>query len=132
MSGEPERLPVKPPKKAKPEVRGTAFWIERDGHVWLVIREGTGMLGGMRSLPDDGWSARADGSGQAPLSGDWQDLGAVRHTFTHAHLTLAVRRAVVSHEPDGKGEWWPIERIEDAGLPTLFAKAVRLALAIER
>ncbi len=127
-AGEPERLPVKPPKKAKPERRGTAYWIERDAHVWLVTREGTGMLGGMRALPDDGWTARADGSGAAPVSADWQDLGAVRHTFTHAHLTLSVLRNGVEAQPDGEGEWWAIERLEDAGLPTLFAKAARLAL----
>jgi A/G-specific adenine glycosylase len=27
----------------------------------------------------------------------------------------------------GKGEWWPVERVEDAGLPTVFLKAARLA-----
>ena len=28
-----------------------------------------------------------------------------------------------------EGEWWPLARIDEAGLPTLFAKAARLALA---
>ena len=127
--GEPERLPVKPPKKAKPERRGTAFWIESEGKVWLVTRPGTGMLGGMRALPDDGWSAQADGSGEAPLGGEREPLGAVRHTFTHAHLTLQVERMEAQETPAGEGEWWPIESLEEAGLPTLFAKAARLALA---
>jgi A/G-specific adenine glycosylase len=27
------------------------------------------------------------------------------------------------------GEWWPIDRLDEAGLPTLFAKAARLAVA---
>ncbi|MDJ0643216.1 MAG: A/G-specific adenine glycosylase [Erythrobacter sp.] len=128
-AGEPERLPVKPPKKAKLERTGTAYWIERDDHVWLVTREGTGMLGGMRALPDDGWTARKDGSGEPPLSGEWENVGAVRHTFTHAHLTLSVERNANEAAPSGSGEWWPIECLEDAGLPTLFAKAARLALA---
>jgi len=132
-AGEPERLPVKPPKKAKPERRGTAFWIERDGargrEVWLVTRPGTGMLGGMRALPDDGWSARGDGSGEAPVEGVREQLGAVRHTFTHAHLTLAVVRIERGAPPKGEGAWWPVDAIEDAGLPTLFAKAARLAIA---
>ncbi|MEP5727727.1 MAG: A/G-specific adenine glycosylase, partial [Erythrobacter sp.] len=131
--GEPERLPVKPPKKAKPERRGTAYWIEREHagrrEVWLVTRQGTGMLGGMRALPDDNWSAQRDGSGEAPLAVDWRNLGAVRHTFTHAHLTLSVLGGVASAEPNGPGEWWPIDRLGEAGLPTLFAKAARLALA---
>lgn len=128
-AGEPERLPVKPPKKAKPERRGRAFWIERDGQVWLVKRPGTGMLGGMRSLPDDGWSARKDGSGEQPVQGEMLSLGAVRHTFTHAHLTLELVRVEGSVKPEGEGEWWPIESLDAAGLPTLFAKAARLALA---
>ncbi|QUL38299.1 A/G-specific adenine glycosylase [Erythrobacter sp. JK5] len=125
-AGEPERLPVKPPKKARPERRGTAYWIERDEHVWLVTRDGKGMLGGMRALPDDGWTARADGS---PRAGEWEMLGVVRHAFTHAQLTLAVVRDTGAAPPEGAGEWWPIARIEDAGLPTLFAKAARLVLS---
>jgi A/G-specific adenine glycosylase len=128
-TGEPERLPVKPPKKAKPERVGTAYWIEREGCVWIVTRPGEGMLGGMRALPDDGWSAQADGSASAPVSGERQALGAVRHTFTHAHLPLSVVRIPTQEEPEGAGEWWPLDRIEEAGLPTLFAKAARLALA---
>jgi A/G-specific adenine glycosylase len=128
--GEPERLPVKPPKKAKPERVGTAFWMERDSRVWLIKREGTGMLGGMRALPDDGWSAQGDGSGDPPLGGEWEDMGAVRHTFTHAHLTLRVVWLEVNDEPKGQGEWWPVELLDEAGLPTLFAKAARLARAL--
>lgn len=137
VEGEPDRLPIKPAKKAKPERRGTAYWIERNQNgqeqVWLVRREGSGMLGGMRGLPDDGWTARKDGRDKAPLDGEWRDVGAVRHTFSHAHLTLTVRQlenpAAPSSLEDGVGEWWPIRALEDAGLPTLFAKAAQLALA---
>jgi A/G-specific adenine glycosylase len=130
-AGEPERLPVKPPKKAVPERRGTAYWITRnDGdEVWLVTRPPSGMLGGMRALPDDGWSAQADGSGTAPLQGPWRGVGAVRHGFTHAHLTLSVAALDTQVQPAGEGTWWPIARIEEAGLATLFAKAAALALA---
>jgi len=130
-SGEPESLPVKPPKKAVPERRGTAFWITRgEGReVWLVTRPASGMLGGMRALPDDGWSARADGSGDVPLEGAWRSLGAVRHGFTHASLTLEVRALEAADTPPGEGRWWPVERIGEAGLATLFAKAASLAQA---
>ena len=130
-AGEPERLPVKPAKKAVPERRGTAFWITRnDGaEVWLVTRPGTGMLGGMRALPDDGWSAQGDGSGAAPLAGEWRIIGAVRHGFTHAQLTLTVSGCEISGDPPGEGQWWPTRTIDDAGLATLFLKAARLALA---
>jgi A/G-specific adenine glycosylase len=128
-AGEPERLPVKPAKKAVPERRGTAFWITRESHVWLVTRPGTGMLGGMRALPDDGWSARADGSGEVPLAGEWREMGAVRHGFTHASLTLRVIALEAAYAPAGEGQWWPVEKIAEAGLATLFLKAAQLALA---
>ena len=130
-TGEPERLPVKPAKKAVPQRYGTAFWITRNGgaQVWLVTRPGTGLLGGMRALPDDGWSAQGDGSGAPPLPGAWRSLGAVRHGFTHAQLTLTVVAQEAAANPEGQGQWWPVAAIEDAGLATLFVKAARLALA---
>ncbi|MFN3989054.1 MAG: A/G-specific adenine glycosylase [Erythrobacter sp.] len=132
--GAPERLPVKPSRRSVPERRGTAFWIVRDGAgglpcVWLTQRPPEGMLGGMRALPDDGWNARADGTGAVPLAGSWRDLGAVRHSFTHAHLTLSIMGLASDIAPPGEGEWWPIDRLGEAGLPTLYAKAAARALA---
>jgi A/G-specific adenine glycosylase len=130
-AGEPERLPVKAAKKAKPTRQGRAFWIERDDHVWLVRRPDKGMLGGMRALPDDGWIARSDGSGEGPIAGPWENAGRVGHVFTHfaLELSLQVHNGALAGDPPGEGEWWPLDRIEEAGLPTLFAKAARLALA---
>jgi A/G-specific adenine glycosylase len=132
--GEPERFPVKAPKKPRPERRGAAFWITHDGAVWLERRAASGMLGGMLALPDDGWSARGDGTGSPPLPGDWDLGGAVAHAFTHFQLDLRVhvyRGAVSGSLPLAHGQWWPLEKLDEAGLPTLFAKAARLALATE-
>ena len=122
--GRQAELPVRAPKKAKPLRTGTAWWIERAGQVLLVTRPPSGLVGGMRALPDDGWSAQGDGSGG--VGGEL--LGMVRHTFTHLTLELQVRTATAP-AGDAEGEWWPIERLDEAGLPTLFAKAARLALA---
>jgi A/G-specific adenine glycosylase len=127
-SGEPARFPVKAAKRAKPQRTGTAWWIARDGAVWLLRRPPAGMLGGMRALPDDGWSVRNDGSGEPPSPGAWRKLGAVRHGFTHFDLELTVIASEDAAEPD-EGEWWALDRLDEAGLPTLFAKAARLALA---
>ncbi len=126
--GAPERLPVKAAKKPKPNRAGRAYWIEREGKVLLVQRAAKGMLGGMRALPDDGWSARGDGADA--LSGDWTSGGAVRHGFTHFDLELQLMLCA-SPELDNlpPGEWWPVDDIEAAGLPTVFAKAARLAVA---
>ena len=127
-----EQFPVKPAKAPKPQRQGQAYWIERDGKVWLVQRPGSGMLGGMRALPDDGWVARSDGSGTAPLAGQWSLAGSVRHSFTHFDLDLQLMLysgGDLDRLEADSGEWWPLDRIAEAGLPTLFAKAARLALA---
>lgn len=131
-AGSPEAFPVKSPKAPRPERSGRAFWIERGGKVWLVRRAGKGMLGGMRALPDDGWSARVDGAGGPPLAGAWEPCGIVRHQFTHFSLVLQVLRlsGTDGARPlDGTGEWWPLDALAEAGLPTLFARAAALAMA---
>lgn len=126
-----ESLPVKPAKAAKPGRTGTAYWIERDGKVWLVKRAAKGMLAGMRALPDDGWAARRDGDSVPPFAADWRTLNeAVPHAFTHFSLTLSVAltSSPVQAGALGGGEWWPVKSLDSAGLPTLFMKAARLAL----
>lgn len=132
QAGSAEALPVKPAKKAKPHRRGIAWWIERDGAVWLVRRPGKGMLAGMRALPDDGWSASADGDGVPPVDAEWRSLPVhVDHIFTHFSLSLSLRVAALGKDvdPQGDGEWWPINALERAGLPTLFNKAAKAVLA---
>ena len=89
------------------------------------------MLGGMRALPDDGWSAKADGTTAAPLDGDWQSLGSVRHSFTHFDLELSVQALILPAKPAMMGEWLALGAVESAGMPTLFAKAARLGLAAD-
>ena len=124
-----EELPVRPAKRVKPLRRGTAWWIEDGGKVLLVTRPAKGMLAGMRALPDDGWSAAADGSGEPPCQGAWREMGMVRHGFTHLALDLCVRALVGSAVgPLPQGEWIARADLPQAGLPTLYAKAARLAL----
>ncbi len=131
-SGDAEAYPVKAAKPARPERIGTAYWIGRGGKVWLTRRPAAGMLGGMRSLPDDGWSKRSNGHANPPLTGPYLSLGSVSHIFTHFRLTLNL--ALYSGDDwaslrSDNGEWWPVDQLETAGLPTLFTKAARLALA---
>lgn len=113
-----ERLPVKPPKKAKPRRHGLAHWIERDGRIWLVRRPDKGMLGGMRALPGGEWTDVRPGE-SAVVSVD--------HGFTHFDLTLALIRREAPPEPAdaaAEGIWWPISDLDAAGLPTLYRKLV--------
>jgi A/G-specific adenine glycosylase len=127
-----DSLPVKPAKAAKPARTGTAYWIEREDHVWLVKRPGRGMLGGMRALPDDGWAARRNGDSVPPFAADWHLLNEpVAHVFTHfsLRLSVALTSSPVHAESLGEGEWWPVKSLDSAGLPTLFAKAAKLAIS---
>lgn len=132
QAGNAEALPVKPAKKAKPHRRGIAWWMERDGAVWLVRRKDKGMLAGMRALPDDGWSAAKDGDSSPPLSANWKSLPVhVDHIFTHFSLSLSLSVTALGAgvEPPGEGEWWPVNSLDKAGLPTLFSKAAQAVLA---
>ena len=115
-SGDPTAFPAPRKKAARPLKHGTAWWIERDGRVWLVRRPPTGMLGGMAALPGTGWT---------DVAPDRTELGAVRHVFTHFSLDLAVERR---SDPVGEGWWESIERLDQAGLPTLYRKAADLVL----
>src|SRR3546814_8427063 len=73
----------------------------------------------MRALPTGPWEAAPPGLAAAPADADWELRNAtISHVFTHFRLTcaLAVARDG-AHET--AGEWWPIDRLDEAGLPTL-------------
>lgn len=126
--GTPEAFPVKLAKAPKPSRRGIAFWAEADGHVLLVRRPAKGLLGGMRALPTGAWGATPS-LDDAPFPADWRLLDTpVRHVFTHFALDLRVAVASAARV-NTEGEWWPVDRIAEAGLPTVFDKAARRAMA---
>ena len=134
-AGAAQAYPVKAAKPARPQRMGTAYWIERGTAVWLIRRPARGLLGGMRALPDDGWCKRSDGGADAAHWSPTKSLGWVDHVFTHfaLRLNLALYLGDDWASLEGMdGQWWPIDRLEQAGLPTLFAKAARLALAVPR
>ena len=115
--GDPERFPKRARRKLRPQRHGLAYWVERDGALWLVRRPTKGLLGGMAALPGTNW----DEGEEAPRGA----LGAVRHVFTHFALDLTIVRR---NEPEGEGWWHPIAQLHEAGLPTLYRKAVDLVL----
>jgi A/G-specific adenine glycosylase len=128
----PERYPVKPAKAAKPARQGTAWWIERGDDVLLVRRPDNGLLGGMLALPSCDWRGL---SVAAPFEASWVHVGDVRHVFTHFSFELRLMSTKIdaatpcNAEQALGGEWWSIDRLAQAGLPSLFAKAVTVALA---
>ena len=126
QAGTPAVFPVKAKKAVRPVRHATFFWLERDGAVLLVRRPPRGLLGGMRALPTGPWADRPPGLEGAPVAADWTLRNAAfRHVFTHFELNGVLATATVARHNDAvEGEWWPIGRLEAAGLPRLFAKAV--------
>ena len=117
-SGAPEAFPAARARPERPHRHGTAWWIERDGAVWLTRRPAKGLLGGMSALPGTAWDADS-----SPVTA----LATVSHGFTHFTLDLHI---VARPSPPGEAGWWqPLDRIGEAGLPTLYARAVDAVIA---
>lgn len=116
--GSPELFPAPKAKLSRPVRYGVANWIEQGGAVWLVRRPSSGLLGGMAALPGNEWSSER----QSPST----VLGRVRHVFTHFALELDI---VASSDAPGEGWWQPLGSIDDAGLPTLYRRAVETVLS---
>jgi len=132
-AGDPERFPVKPPKKAKPVRRGAAYVLTNsDGAILLEKRGDTGLLAGMTQVPTTGWTARQDGTtdaSEAPLpAAGWIACGKVGHVFTHFELRLDVFRAEGELTPEPRQWWSAPETIAGEALPTVMKKVLVLAL----
>ena len=128
--GRQNELPVKAPKKARPLRAGTAFWIERDGRGLAGPAAGQGHARRhARRCPTTAGTRAPTARAMRRSPGAWQAGGVVRHSFTHFDLELGLaiyagRAPGASSRAASGGR---SRELEDAGLPTLFAKAARLA-----
>jgi A/G-specific adenine glycosylase len=123
--GNPEAYPKKAVKQPRPQRRGHAYWLQHRDHVLLVRRPEKGLLGGMLAFPSGAWEGSPIAGEGAPTRANWQEVGEIDHVFTHFSLKLRLFCAQ-SEERSAGDIWWPIDRLADAGLPTVFAKlAVR-------
>jgi A/G-specific adenine glycosylase len=136
-AGIAESLPARTPRKERPALSGAVFWAEDPGGlVWLRRRPPHGLLGGMLELPGTDWlpdMTVAEAVSFAPTAAAWRALGHVAHVFTHFSLRLSVlaARLPAIAPPPGAGFLLPRDRVLDAGLPSVMAKAARLALATD-
>ncbi|RED18606.1 A/G-specific adenine glycosylase [Pontivivens insulae] len=124
IAGIAAELPRKRPKKAKPTRLGHVYIARRpDGATLMETRPPKGLLGGMLALPTSEWTDAP--SPAPPLEAGWREIGEVRHTFTHFHLILTVWTAETL-AAETRGHW--VDQADPGDLPTVFAKALRLAL----
>ncbi len=122
-------LPAKRPKPPKPVRFGIAYLARRQGDgAWLLERRpDKGLLGGMLGWPGSDWCD--DPADASPVGAEWRDVpGEVRHTFTHFHLRLRLKAALVARgvRPE-RGAFVPMAAFRPAELPTVMRKAYTLA-----
>jgi len=125
--GTAAELPKKMPKKRKPTRLGIAYLAKRVDGAWLLERRpDKGLLGGMLGWPGSDWG---DAPTEAPpIRAQWKETTAeARHTFTHFHLRLTVKTALVPMDraPD-RGEFVEPDVFERDDLPTVMRKAYDL------
>ena len=125
-------LPRRSPKKLRPVRYGVHFWLTDDRDRVLLRRRPTkGLLGGMTELPGTAWRAApwtvAEALHFAPIATDWRAVGQVRHGFTHFELILDI---LVAQVPclAGEGLVQPLAALDDAALPSVMRKCVRIAV----
>ena len=75
----------------------------------------------------DGARSGASWSADQPAT---RGFATVRHGFTH--FTLDLHLVARAEPPDGEGWWQSLDRLNEAGLPTLYRSAAEVALAREK
>lgn len=128
-AGTAAELPLKTPKKPKPVRHGIAYLARRVDGAWLLERRpDSGLLGGMLGWPGSEWVEGAPAPAP-PIRAEWHDAGAeARHTFTHFHLRLALRTALVPMDREPRrGRFVEPGAFHPAELPTVMRKAFDIA-----
>ena len=116
-------LPAPRPKKAVPE-RESIFLIMQSEHgVLLEQRPPSGIWGGLLCLPELPAELDADSHAQQQYgitAQQWQELPALRHTYTHFRLTLRPLHVRVTQVPtamDSNLRWLAAADYAAAALP---------------
>ena len=128
--GDPQRYPLRTPKKPRPTRHGVVFWLQRgDGAVLVQRRTESGLLGGMMEFPSTPWIETSTNApaidNHAPAKADWRALpGEVVHVFTHFRLVLKVQCGVISSGGDNR-RWCKPEDFGTLALPTVMKKVAR-------
>ncbi len=128
-AGTATELPKKTPKKQKPTRYGIAYVGRRvDGALLLETRPDKGLLGGMLGWPGSEWTEGDVPEHAAPIKAEWKTLNTeARHTFTHFHLRLTVKTALVPMDrKPAVGEFVEASDFQRTNLPTVMRKVFDL------
>ncbi|THC44194.1 A/G-specific adenine glycosylase [Massilia sp. Mn16-1_5] len=134
-TGRTDELPVRKPKKTTPEKRADMLVVVHDNEVLLEQRAGTGIWGGLLSLPEvDGHVHIATAhDGGIALAAHAQTLGSVEevqallplvHVFTHYKLHIYPHKVTLGERaatPAGH-VWVRMDDVADAALPAPVKK----------
>jgi A/G-specific adenine glycosylase len=134
-TGRTAELPVRKPKKTTPEKRAQMLVVIDRGQVLLEQRPGTGIWGGLLSLPEvDGHlplddeeldvSAAAEAAERFGVVAETEPLLPLEHGFTHYKLHIhpyAIALTSRAETPAGY-VWWDLASIGTAALPAPVKK----------
>ena len=131
-------LPVRKPKKATPEKRADLLVVVHDGEVLLEQRPGSGIWGGLLSLPEaEGHVALGDAApalmppadlpGAVARFGEVEEVQALLplvHVFTHYKLHIFPHKLTLAARPATPPGfvWWKLAAIDEAALPAPVKK----------
>ncbi len=137
QQGRTAELPVKKPKKAVPEKSTAMLVLVHRNQVLLEQRPGSGIWGGLLSLPeidvsDDAFVQRLQHTTEAYGESDgYTALTPFSHGFTHFKLHIAPYRVDLTRRFEQAGEanmiWFEVAKLADAPLP---APVKKLLLAL--
>jgi A/G-specific adenine glycosylase len=137
-TGRVAELPVRKPKKAVPHKQTVMLLITEGSHVLLQQRPGSGIWGGLLSLPEldctpqdlDNADSRNQAIARAAMPfGVMQEIEPLHpfaHVFTHFKLQVTPYRVRLAQRAELAGEgayvWYGTDRLADAPLPAPVKK----------
>ena len=129
-------LPTPRPKKTVPERESVFLLMQGPAGILLEQRPPSGIWGGLLCLPElpSGGDAAHYAQQHYGVAADaWQELPALRHTFTHFRLTLRPLHARVTQTPaamENNLRWLGVADYAEAALPTPIRTLLEMSLKL--
>ncbi len=131
-SGEPERFPLKIPKKKIPHIEAACAVIRKRGRVLLKQRIPSGLLGGLWEFPN--WKSKSKSKlrlrnhiqKETGMNVEVEEpIGTFKQTFSHFKLTLHAYRCQALNGR-AKGRWVLINDLHRLPMPRIHRRIANL------